>query len=444
MKKFYSFLLVLLMAVMSMPAYSVIRSITINEGTKVNDMVPMAFSHCDSWTESEYIIPASSLSEINGKQITGLQYYVSQPTYYYTAHASMDIMVWEVSSSITTLSNLRYPTTGQAFASYSGQINVISDNGVRYIRIDFATPLVYNGGSLIINARNPSPAQKDEIHYYGQTVSGASVAGYNTEVGYVNFVDQQNFAPKTTIYYNTDGKDYVALLSNDEKELTLYYVTNPKERLGQHTGWGYVGEEWMDFFNTTGQNVQYGDPFEVEKIIIDESVRDARPEYMYWFHDFEWVTEIVGLENINTSDVFSMASAFEGIGAEVIDIRTWDFSKVTNTNRMFAYSIVQTILCNTDLSAMNQITDSRNMFYGQALANTLVGGNGTPWDANHIDKSYARPDKPGQPGYFSSHGQGIDQTSQEPKANSQKLIKDGQLLIIRDGKIYNAQGARVQ
>ena len=241
MKKIYSFLLVLLMAVMSMPAYSVIRSITVNEGTKVNDMVPMAFSHCDSWTESEHIIPASLLSDIAGKQITGLQYYVSQPTYYYTAHASMDIMVWEVSSSITTLSNLRYPTTGQAFASYSGQINVISDNGVRYIRIDFATPLVYNGGSLIINARNPSPAQKDEIHYYGQTVSGASVAGYNTEVGYVNFVDQQNFAPKTTIYYNTDGKDYVALLSNDEKELTLYYVTNPKDIV-----WYIKGPNWDD------------------------------------------------------------------------------------------------------------------------------------------------------------------------------------------------------
>ena len=36
--------------------------------------------------------------------------------------------------------------------------------------------------------------------------------------------------------------------------------------------------------------------------------------------------------------------------------------------------------------------------------------------------------------------QAIDQTSQEPIANSQKLIKDGQLLIERNGKIYNAQG----
>jgi len=39
---------------------------------------------------------------------------------------------------------------------------------------------------------------------------------------------------------------------------------------------------------------------------------------------------------------------------------------------------------------------------------------------------------------------GIDQVSQEPKAKGQKLIIDGQLYILRDGKMYNAQGVRVQ
>ena len=40
--------------------------------------------------------------------------------------------------------------------------------------------------------------------------------------------------------------------------------------------------------------------------------------------------------------------------------------------------------------------------------------------------------------------QAIDQTSQEPIANSQKLIMDGQLLIERNGKIYNAQGQLIK
>ena len=38
----------------------------------------------------------------------------------------------------------------------------------------------------------------------------------------------------------------------------------------------------------------------------------------------------------------------------------------------------------------------------------------------------------------------LDQTSQEPIANSQKLLINGQLLILRDGKTYNVMGAEVK
>ena len=39
---------------------------------------------------------------------------------------------------------------------------------------------------------------------------------------------------------------------------------------------------------------------------------------------------------------------------------------------------------------------------------------------------------------------GIKQTSQQPIANSQKLIKNGQLLILRDGKVYTVMGGEVK
>ena len=447
MRKIYSFLLVLLMAGMSTPAYSVIRSFTIYDGTEVNDWIPMAFNHCDNWTESEFIVPASLLTDMVGKQITGVQFYVTGIQGYKT-NVSMDLIMWEVPASTTTLSSLRYPSSGQSIAGYSGQIQLLYQPDPKgHIIIEFATPLEYNGGSLVFNARNPQPGRKDDITFYGQRVNGASVAGFNAEVGNVNFVDQQNFAPKMTFFYEYDGKDYVALLSDDEKELTLYYVSNPEEKKREHkTGWAYVGEEWMHFFNTTGQNVQYGDPFEVEKIIIDRSVRDARPQIMNWFHDFEYVTEIVGLENINTSDVTSMVAAFQGFAVEVLDIRTWDFSKVTSTWGMFDAACIHTILCNTDLSAMDQITDSRDMFDGNnyCIYTHLEGGNGTQWDAKHIDKSYARPDKPGQPGYFTARGLDIEQTTNDPRPTTNKVIRDGQLLIECNGKTYNAQGIEIK
>jgi hypothetical protein len=39
---------------------------------------------------------------------------------------------------------------------------------------------------------------------------------------------------------------------------------------------------------------------------------------------------------------------------------------------------------------------------------------------------------------------GIDQISQEPKAKSQKLIRNGQLVIERDGKTFNALGTEIK
>ena len=46
--------------------------------------------------------------------------------------------------------------------------------------------------------------------------------------------------------------------------------------------------------------------------------------------------------------------------------------------------------------------------------------------------------------YQPEEGTAIDQVSQVPNAKSQKFIEDGQLLIIRDGKIYNVTGMQVK
>ena len=42
------------------------------------------------------------------------------------------------------------------------------------------------------------------------------------------------------------------------------------------------------------------------------------------------------------------------------------------------------------------------------------------------------------------HGQGIENTNANANANAAKIIRDGQLYIIRDGKTFNAQGAEMK
>ena len=76
----------------------------------------------------------------------------------------------------------------------------------------------------------------------------------------------------------------------------------------------------------------------------------------------------------------------------------------------------------------------------------LVGGKGTHYDPDHTYLDYARPDGGNNaPGYFwveGDTGQDIDNV-QSDKVQSTKVIRDGQLLIERNGKTYNAQGALI-
>ena len=66
-------------------------------------------------------------------------------------------------------------------------------------------------------------------------------------------------------------------------------------------------------------------------------------------------------------------------------------------NYMFnGCSGLTTIYADSDWSTDN-VTNSSNMFDG---CTSLVGGNGTEYDASHTDAEYARIDRPGQPGYF--------------------------------------------
>ena len=155
------------------------------------------------------------------------------------------------------------------------------------------------------------------------------------------------------------------------------------------------------------------------------------------------------LSNFNTAKVTNMQGMFAFCsGLQSIDLSSFDTSKVTDMQGMFAYcSDLQSIdlssfdtssvtkmsqmfhschsLTVLDLSSFDtsSVTDIYNMFYecdklqtifasakwnNQKVSNlaafegctSIVGGNGTTYDANHIGVAYARIDTAEAPGYF--------------------------------------------
>ena len=110
--------------------------------------------------------------------------------------------------------------------------------------------------------------------------------------------------------------------------------------------------------------------------------------------------ESLDLGNFNTGKVTNMASMFGDCKSLTsLDIRMFNLENVREVGSMFyGCSELTTIYCNADLNELTVYTADLGVFTGCVK---LKGGQGTSYDAGHVERAYARPDGlNGQPGYF--------------------------------------------
>ncbi len=116
---------------------------------------------------------------------------------------------------------------------------------------------------------------------------------------------------------------------------------------------------------------------------------------------FSGCANLTGLDltRWDTSNTTTMYSMFAGCSNIVtLDLSSFDTSKVTNMANMF-YSCdkLRTVYVSDDFITTN-VTDSTNMFTNST---NIVGGQGTVYNSEHIDKEYAHIDGGvDNPGYF--------------------------------------------
>ena len=218
--------------------------------------------------------------------------------------------------------------------------------------------------------------------------------------------------------YFTEWKEAYACYTPSNTTLTFYYDTQRSSRTGTtydlNTGENYTG------WDTDGTKSN------VTKVVFDPSFTGARPTTTYdWFYGMTNLQSITGLSYLNTSEVTNMAYMFMWCTSLTsLDVSRFNTSKVTSMRSMFKYC---TGLTSLDLGSFNtsKVNSMYNMFYNSYNLRTiyagsgwstaavtsstdmflncssLVGGQGTTYDANHIDKAYAHIDGgPSNPGYF--------------------------------------------
>lgn len=129
----------------------------------------------------------------------------------------------------------------------------------------------------------------------------------------------------------------------------------------------------------------------IETVTFDPSFAKVRPfNTDNWFYTLNNLHTINGIENLNTSEVTNMSSMF-GFCTSLtsLDLSYFDTRNVTDMNYMFFGSNnLETIFVGEGWN-VDGVVDSDRMF---ASCSSLVGGNGTTYDANHTDKEYARID----------------------------------------------------
>ena len=136
---------------------------------------------------------------------------------------------------------------------------------------------------------------------------------------------------------------------------TLTFLCGYKKILGENEYELNSGEK-LPKWNTHNSKIS--------KVVFEASFANARPTSCYaWFQDFKNLTQIEGIENLNTANVTNMSYMFKGCSnLAVLDVTHFNTAKVTIMSYMFKGC---SNLAELDVTHFNtaEVTDMSYMFY---------------------------------------------------------------------------------
>lgn len=254
-------------------------------------------------------------------------------------------------------------------------------------------------------------------------------------------------------YLTAAPPEAYALYDSQAKTLTFCYDMNKSiyGENGYYLNEGNTAPGWIDFSN----------PKDIRKVVFTSSFQNVQPLSTFdWFYNQPSLTEIVDIKYLNTSSVENMSGMFYNCSSLTeLDVSGFDTQNVTTMSLMFdrCSGLTNLYLVNFDTRNVSKmhcmfedctnlttitvgvnwnttnVESSDNMFYG---CTSLVGGAGTRYDENHLDKEYAIADGlNGKPGYLTALS-GVISTDIN-------ALDNGELGIDKSLPLYNLQGQRV-
>ena len=323
------------------------------------------------------------LSGFNTSQVTNM----SQLFYSCSSLTNLDLSSFNT-SQVTSMDAM--------FNRCNNLRTVYVGNGWSTAAVTNSTSMFYGCTSLVggqgTTYSSSNPTDKTYAHIDGGTSNPGYFTDKNVPVAYACYTESNT---TLTFYYDNQ---------RSSRPGTTYDLNTG----GQYTGW-----------ENDGTNAS------VTKVVFDPSFADARPTTTNsWFYYMKNLQSITGMSYLNTSEVTNMGwmftycnqltsidvsnfntsqvtimdGMFQGLSLTNLDLSSFNTSQVTDMFAMFSSSSnLRTVYVGNGWSTA-AVTYSTSMFYG---CTSLVGGQGTTYDANHVNKTYAHIDGgPNNPGYF--------------------------------------------
>ena len=238
---------------------------TVNDGTTTSAYVPVYGYWTDSQQRSEFIIPASTLSSLNGTNLTSMKFYAN---YDFTSTGTFYAYLMEVAEE--TFSGTTFYTEEEATIVYQGTITVSSTEGMT---INFSGEgFDYNGGNLLVgfyktSGGNYSNSSNDA--FYGVSASGASISSYSSYSA-----TQRNFLPKVTFSFNPTQSSCKKPTNVTVSDITSHEATVTWTENGEATAWIVrIGRDEYEVNTTsytiTGLNAQTPYTVQVRPVCTD-------------------------------------------------------------------------------------------------------------------------------------------------------------------------------
>ena len=160
-------------------------------------------------------------------------------------------------------------------------------------------------------------------------------------------------------------------MSTDKTTLTFFYDTKRASREG--TTWGI--EEKKEYHGvqiSAWAGTKINPDTTTTKAVVDASFKDFRPtSTASWFQYLKALTNIEGLQYLNTTEVKNMGRMFSGCSALTsLELKNFNTSNVTNMGGMFAGCPSLTSLNLSNFNTLN-VMDMSGMFHGCSALTSL-------------------------------------------------------------------------